>query len=213
MASNIDATSARITGDDRSPAQRTAIAKVLERRGKGVCVACGVPVASKAEYPRCRECHRIADGKKRESGLRATLGKRLRERRDASGLCQKCGKREPIAGVKYCEVCRQKALDLARSRSAARSNSGLCTGCGKRSPESGSRACEACRNKRRRWHTDRVERENRDRDGRPHDIVLLAEFVESLDEVPDRLRDIARRYVRRAQSATADDPPIPRPDR
>jgi hypothetical protein len=99
----------------------------------------------------------------------------------AAGLCQQCGKREPVDGGKLCDACQREYRRRRGSqpkdpppsagashhaqwearRRAEREAAGLCSKCGKQPPVTGGRLYAACRanyrDYERRWRAQKVE--------------------------------------------------------
>ena len=167
--------------------QRTA-----ERRARGLCPRCGdrppatdrtvcEPCADKRNRTgRARDARLRAEGKPRRDPEKARAAgrerdRRQRARRQAQGLCAKCG-REPAAPARrLCERCagkrreadrahyeaaraegklyggrdpdakRRSARAGSRKRDNARRDAGLCTRCGRRPPIEGGKTCGPCR--------------------------------------------------------------------
>ena len=105
--------------------------------------------------------------------------RRQHAERSARGLCTRCGKAPPEAGLKMCrdcgekrrtadrdrrarardggtpyggrdpDLCRRADRDRDRRRRRAWRDAGLCSSCGRNPPEDGRSVCEPCREARR----------------------------------------------------------------
>jgi len=103
---------------------------------------------------RCGRCRKQdADpGYKRCGGCRG-YQKQLLDSLTARGLCQKCCKRKPVTGKKYCRTCLTK-IDKTNK---ARVDSGRCVRC-KNIPQPGYKHCVPCLAKsQKRWQSLRDE--------------------------------------------------------
>ena len=128
--------------------------RTAERRARGLCPRCGdrppatdrtvcEPCADKRNRTgRARDARLRAEGKPRRDPEKARAAgrerdRRQRARRQAQGLCAKCG-REPATPAR--RLCEWNAA--ARRRYAERRAAGRCTDCGE--PSQGASRCDAC---------------------------------------------------------------------
>lgn len=124
----------------------------------GICVACGQNSAWKG-HVYCLECRFKNNERCRKSyyknidkirARKSESDKKLRQKRIDAGLCAVCGKRKPVEGLKYCDVCRKKInardnqrRDLKREVPVFLYGDGKhCSRCGKPVLE-GSKLCPA----------------------------------------------------------------------
>ena len=166
--------------------------RTAERRARGLCPRCGdrppatdrtvcEPCADKRNRTgRAHDARLRAEGKPRRDPEKARAAgrerdRRQRARRQAQGLCAKCGREPAAPALRLCERCagkrreadrahyeaaraegklyggrdpdakRRSARAGSRKRDNARRDAGLCTRCGRRPPIEGGTTCGPCR--------------------------------------------------------------------
>lgn len=127
-------------------------------KSRGICTCCGHDLAMYGSTlcPDCSEKSEIAtkkcrdkdkDYKKKDSEAH----KRLTERREALGLCNRCGKRPPEKGYKRCVECKVKrrkaylkSLNSNMDKTELKQHLDLCRMCGNANLVQGKKVCSKC---------------------------------------------------------------------
>lgn len=94
-------------------------------KSMGICVRCGQNRAWKGQI-HCLECRfkvreinlkSYHENIERERAKTAERHKKRRQKNIEAGLCDVCGKRKPVGGLKHCDFCRKKINTRNKQRS------------------------------------------------------------------------------------------------
>ena len=107
--------------------------------GRTLCAAC-------AEKDRARK-ERLRESREYR-GKEVRWHKDMAARREAAGLCVRCGKNPPLEGLTVCDACRRRGRKYSekarRKRGVQPRGNGMCWQCNKRPCEDGKGLCKSC---------------------------------------------------------------------
>lgn len=117
---------------------------------------------ARGRCPACNGMRMLVPGKKTCAVCaekKAAQCKARRERLKAAGLCTRCGKRQPVAGILLCQICREKEhgdyeryhRNTQKPQREALTAEGICTQCRVKFAEPGRTRCRECMDKQRKY--------------------------------------------------------------
>lgn len=144
----------------------------------GICTRCGKEDAyTIAGRKLCHECCEENRERGRQyfstdkgRAIQRESRKRTWAKREAEGLCVRCGKRPPKQTSKMCAICTIKQINYNRMRyrekndpNYPRGANGICYQCNKRPAEAGKRLCPECCVLEIEWNRNRDTTKARER--------------------------------------------------
>lgn len=108
--------------------------RYLYAKENNICTCCGEKEATHGRL--CEPCRKN----------KLEYDRRLRARRNFSGLCQRCGQDDATIGV-FCKSCKEKVTNYSTTRTRELKEKGLCIQCGKEHAVPSQILCLNCKEK------------------------------------------------------------------